>query len=116
MATDFSKVSLGFAEFVSQLIHETFDAILDSQNYQIDRYMEIEDTLNTPNSVFRKKYISDEELNNFQNLILGFSPQKNITLTKEGIDLISSIIDSEGFAKSIKNDELTEFGEKCGPI
>ena len=66
MATDFSKISLGFAEFVSQLMYETFDAILDSQNYQLNKYLELESALNTPNSFFVDKYISEEEFTDFQ--------------------------------------------------
>jgi len=112
MATDFSKVSLGFAEFVSQLIHETFDAILDSQNYQLDKYIELESALNTPNSLFMNKYISNEEYIEFQIALLGFTPTKNIQLTLTNIDILSSIIEKDDFEKSIKKNQLTDFGLK----
>jgi hypothetical protein len=95
MPNDFSKVSLGFAEFVSQLIHETFDAILDSQNYQLDKYNELESALNTPNSLFMNKYISKEEYIEFQISFLGFAPEKSIHLTQANIDLINSIIEMD---------------------
>lgn len=112
MTTDFSKVSLGFAEFVSQLIHETFDAILDSQNYQLDKYIELESALNTPNSLFMDKYISKEEYIDFQIAFLGFTPIKNIQLTQTNIDLISSVIEKDMIEKLIQKNQLTEFGLK----
>jgi hypothetical protein len=50
------EVSLGFAEFVSQLIQETFDAILSSQNYQLERYAELQGRIDLPNANYRQVY------------------------------------------------------------
>lgn len=93
MENEFSKVSLGFAEFVSQLIHETFDAILDSQNYQIDKYLELERALNTSNSEFSKRYLSPEEINEHIIYELGFELNTNLILTDEQIGILSDILD-----------------------
>lgn len=59
---DFKEVSLGFAEFVSQLIQETFDAVLSSQNYQLEKYAELEAKMNLPNNVFAEYYITNEQI------------------------------------------------------
>jgi hypothetical protein len=92
MATDYSKVSLGFAEFVAQLIHETFDAILDSQNYQIDKYLGLEKALNTSIAEFKIKYLSDEELNTFIIDELGFEIKANLILKNEQVLVLNAIL------------------------
>lgn len=110
MSNDFSKVSLGFAEFISQLIHETFDAILDSQSYQLDKYSELQNVLNMSNTVFRKSHISDAEFINFQIETLGFLPKRNSILTQENIAFLKAILGNEDFIKSTRKDYLTDFG------
>ena len=92
MENDFSKVSLGFAEFVSQLIYETFDAILDSQNYQIDKYLGLEKALNTANTEFAKKYLSLEEINEHIFNEVGFDLKANMIMTAEQIGVLSNIL------------------------
>ena len=108
MENNFSKVSLGFAEFVSQLIHETFDAILDSQNYQIDKYLELEKALNTSNTEFAKKYLSPAEIN--ENIVdeVGFELKTNMTLTDEQIGTLSNIL-SKIKSKEIVKSKLTKI-------
>lgn len=92
MENDFSKVSLGFAEFVSQLIHETFDAILDSQNYQIDKYLGLEKALNTSNLDFSKRYLSPEEINEHIIDEVGFELKTYMILTDEQTETLSTIL------------------------
>ena len=58
---DFKEVSLGFAEFVSQLVQETFDAILSSQNYQLERLAEIQTQLDMSIEDFASLFLSDVE-------------------------------------------------------
>lgn len=110
MATDFTKVSLGFAEFVSQLIHETFDAILDSQSYQLDKYLELEKALNTPANLYFENYLSREELFDFEKILLNFVPAKGLSLTQENLKTIEGIIDPSSLPKALKDRNLTEFG------
>lgn len=62
MATDFNQVSLGFAEFVSKLMHETYDALLSTQDHQLERILDQEEMLRWPAEVFRERCVSDEEL------------------------------------------------------
>lgn len=59
---EFSKVSLGFAEFVSKLLHETFDATLSIQQYQLEKFLELEEALNLSTSKFQELYINSEEI------------------------------------------------------
>lgn len=56
------EVSLGFAEFVSQLLHETFDAIMDTQNYQLEKYQELEKMLKLNDEAFKSTFITKEEI------------------------------------------------------
>lgn len=108
MDNDFSKVSLGFAEFVSQLIHETFDAILDSQNYQIDKYLGLEKALNTANIEFAKKYLSPEEINEHILDEVGFELKANMILTDEQIVSLSYIL-SEIESKEVIKSKLNKI-------
>ena len=59
---NFSPVSLGFAEFVSQLIQETFEATLSAQNYQIEKYTELVNSLSLSDERFKEMYLSDDSL------------------------------------------------------
>ena len=77
---DFKEVSLGFAEFVSQLIQETFEAILSSQNYQLEKYLEIESKLNLPNEKFIKEFINVEQIDNKEVLFFGFKLVKQMKI------------------------------------
>lgn len=104
----FSKVSLGFAEFVSQLIHETFDAILDSQNYQIDKYLGLEKALNTSNTEFEKKYLSPEEIKEHIQTEVGFDLKPNMALTDEQIGTLSFIL-SEIESKEVMKSRLNKI-------
>lgn len=67
------EVSLGFAEFVSQLIQETFDAILSSQNYQLERYAELQSRIDLPNANYRQVYNIDSRIQQRLLQILGFT-------------------------------------------
>jgi hypothetical protein len=102
MENDFSKVSLGFAEFVSQLIHETFDAILDSQNYQIEKYLGLEKALNTSILEFKQKYLSDQEVKDFILEELGFELKANIILKVEQLTALNNIFTEIGTSEAVK--------------
>ena len=111
MESDFSKVSLGFAEFVSQLIHETFDAILDSQNYQIDKYLGLEKALNTSNSDYKEKYLGDDEINEFLLEELGFEIKPNLVLNENQAIILNNILSKIESNEMIKSKlTSTQFG------
>ncbi|MEO0580659.1 MAG: hypothetical protein AAF135_00420 [Bacteroidota bacterium] len=62
MADRFEKVSLGFAEFVSQLLQETYDSILSAQNHQLERLVEMDRALNMPTDRFIDRYLSEAQV------------------------------------------------------
>jgi hypothetical protein len=109
MENNLTKVSLGFAEFVSQLVHETFDAIVGSQFYQIDKYAELLAVLNTPNNLFRVKYISDEEFKNFQEMYLGFIAKSNLVVDTK-MEVLKLLFEEIVLSEMIINNKLTGFG------
>mgnify|MGYP000571991115 CR=1 FL=1 len=106
--SDFKEVSLGFAEFVSQLIQETFDAILSSQNYQLEKYAELESKLNLPNRVFVENYISNEEIEAKKTEFFGFKIQKQMLVDENLNNFIIENFDSE--QNLVFNNKLTNLG------
>lgn len=106
------KVSLGFSEFVSQLIHETFDAIVGSQFYQIEKYNEIRDALNTPLQMFREKYINDQEFNEFQVKIFGFTPSIGVVIDENRLSILNAFFTTEDLGKIISNGKINSLGLK----
>ncbi len=113
MDTNFSKVSLGFAEFVSQLVHETFDAIVDSQNYQLEKYLELEEALATSSEdLFRSKYVSEEEIQVFILKNIGFSLSDHNELIENQMVLLREVAKSAEIDDSglFQNKKLTPLG------
>lgn len=110
MSTNFEKVNLGFAEFVSQLIHETFDAILDSQNYQLVKYKELETSLNISDDVFRSLYITNDEIVDYQISNFGSELKVGSNETEDIKQLIPQIMGDEKYTDYVGNKKLTAKG------
>lgn len=112
METEFSKVSLGFAEFVAQLIQETFDAVLESQNYQYGKYLELEEALNTTSdTVFIQKYITQSEIDEQLLGEYGFLPDSKTVLSTDSIKLLKELFrERQDFEKILVKNILTEHG------
>ena len=105
---DFKEVSLGFAEFVSQLIQETFDAILSSQNYQLEKYAELESKLNLPNKVFIENFISIEQIEAKKLEFFGFKIEKQMKVDETLNNFIAENLDST--QNLVFNNKLTILG------
>lgn len=105
---NFKEVSLGFAEFVSQLIQETFDAILSSQNYQLEKYAELESKLNLPDALYRESFISNEHIEDKMLSYFGFKVEKQMIVDQEFNDFISENFDAG--LKVVHNKKLTNIG------
>ena len=106
--SDFKEVSLGFAEFVSQLIQETFDAILSSQNYQLEKYAELESRLNLPHNIFVDNFIGNEQVEAKKIEFFGFKIERQMIID----DNLNSFI-SENFNSTenlVFNKKLTNSG------
>lgn len=112
METEFSKVSLGFAEFVSQLIQETFDAVLESQNYQYGKYLELEEALNTTSdTVFIQKYITEVEIEEQLLQTYGFIPMVKTQLSNDNLILIKELHgEMQDFENMVSKNTLSSFG------
>jgi hypothetical protein len=102
------EVSLGFAEFVSQLIQETFDAILSSQNYQLEKYAELESKLNMANNVYLKNYISEDQIEERKLDYFGFKVEKQMVISEAFNQFINENFESE--KKLVHNNKLTILG------
>lgn len=105
---DFSKISLGFAEFVSQLLHETFEATLSAQNYQIEKYLEIENILKLPNKRFFELYLNKELLEEKTLNVFGAPIVNQMNLSVETISIMEDLFDD--ISKFVKSGKLTVDG------
>jgi len=90
---DFGEVSLGFAEFVSQLLQETFDATLSAQSYQLEKISELESSLNLPNERFREMYLSEDMLLEKELDIFGAKLINQMELSSDVMDIIEGLFD-----------------------
>lgn len=99
----YNKVGLGFAEFVSQLIHETFDAILDSQNYQLEKYLELERALSISIQEFKTLYLNEEEIENYINQKLGFGLLRKMQISAKQADVLNNILKDLDETQNAKN-------------
>lgn len=84
----FNEVGLGFAEFVSQLLNETFDSVLSAQNYQLEKYIELENARNLSTERFFELYMDDEILEQRELDIFGISLLAKKVLSAEVIATI----------------------------
>lgn len=111
--SDFSKVGLGFAEFVSQLLQETFDATLSAQNYQVEKYLELEKALSLSENLFKERYLTDEDISAAELEVFGVSLQNQMTLNDDLLSIIKEIAeDSEEITASeiVSQNKLTSRG------
>lgn len=110
---DFSKVSLGFAEFVSQLLHETFDAVLSAQNYQLEKYSALEKALGTSTLKFKELYITDDEIKEKEIEFFGAALMENMIIPDDMLISLKETVpdfDPEMQDKAIRKGKLTPYG------
>jgi len=105
---DFKEVSLGFAEFVSQLIQETFDAILSSQNYQLEKYVELQSRLDLPHNVFVDNFIGSEQVEAKKLEFFGFKIDKQMVVDENFESFLKDNFDSQ--ENLVFNKKLTTAG------
>lgn len=106
---NYKEVSLGFAEFISQLIRETFDAIVSSQSYQLEKYNELNSKLNMSNESFAEEFIDSEQIEQKIKDVFGKTFSQLEIIEDEIIDFLKSnfvdiselIIEDEGNQFSI---------------
>lgn len=105
---NFNEISLGFAEFVAQLLQETFDAALSAQNHQIERYAELTNILNLSASQYSGLYLTNQDLLNKELELFGLPLKEEIMVTEEMLDRIENLV--EDTSDLIKEERLTSFG------
>ncbi|WP_072680469.1 hypothetical protein [Arcobacter sp. LA11] len=105
----FQKVSLGFAEFVSTLLHDVFDAAIDAQNHQFEKYMELERMIKLSNEEFANLYLSQNEVLNKEEELFSSVLSKKSIITESIYEAIEDNI-TEDINLYVKNKKLTEKG------
>ncbi len=105
---EFKEVSLGFAEFVSQLIQETFDAILSSQNYQLEKYLELQNKLKLSNQAFKKNYISNDDIEDRIIEFFGFKVDEQMLVNEELSLFLENTFEAD--QNLVNNKKLTSIG------
>lgn len=105
----FSEVGLGFAEFVAQLLNETFDSVLTSQNYQLEKYIELENAKNLSNERFFALYLDDSVLSERELDIFGLALQAKMHLSPTILAILDDIFGTE-IKGIVEKDHLTEQG------
>jgi|GEM_PF-4220774 len=107
---DFSRVSLGFAEFVAQLLHETFDAVLSAQNYQLEKYSELEKALSIPNASFSELYITRDEIEQKQLELFGSLLAEKMKVSDVAASVLAGLLADTDMEKAIEKGTLTSYG------
>lgn len=105
---NFKEVSLGFAEFISQLIQETFEAMISAKNYQFEKYSELERILNFSNNKFIEEFVSSNQIDERMLDYFGFNLKSQMTVTS---DLQIFLIEKTEITNGLfVNDKLTNIG------
>ena len=110
---EFSKVSLGFAEFVSQLLHETFDAVLSAQNYQLEKYSALEKALGISTRDFRESFVNDDEIKEKEVELFGAPLSENMIIPDDLLSRVKELVPDFGPEmqdKAIRKGKLTSYG------
>lgn len=105
---NFNQVSLGFAEFVSQILHETFEATLSAQNHQLEKYLELENSLKLSKNRFKELFLTDDSLLEREQDIFGVRLEKSMVLSNDTISTIELLSDDS--ANIISGGKLTQNG------
>lgn len=106
--SNFKEVSLGFSEFVSQLIHETFDAVVSSQNYQLEKYADLQSKLDLSNEMYKEMFISNEEIDSKRLEYFGFDIESQMIVSTQFKNFIAANLVSD--SKLVKGNKLTNAG------
>ena len=101
---EIDKVGLGFAEFISQLLHETFEATLSTQQYQAEKYIELSESLNLSVENMFSRYFDDSDISNWIDQTFGHDVL-NKAIKSEHIELLNSIGITENLQKNRKLSE-----------
>lgn len=108
--SDFKQVSLGFAEFVGQLLTETFEASINAQQYQIQRYTEFESILAKSDAQFLLDHIDGQAIVDREIEIAGAPIARQMELTDEQQAYILELTEAFEDHSIIYQNRLTNYG------
>lgn len=108
--SDFQYVGLGFAEFVGQLMTETFEATLNAQQYQLRRFMELQDAIDLPDEQFLQQYVEDDTILNREILIAGAPLARQMIIPAERQAYILEMTEEFEEESVIYKNRLTNYG------
>ncbi len=107
---DFQYVSLGFAEFVGQLLTETFEATVNAQQYQLRRYAELQAAIDLPDEQFLQQYIDPQFVLAREVQIAGAPLARQMPLSSDRQALILELTEEFEDESVIFKNRLTNYG------
>lgn len=107
---DFQYVSLGFAEFVGQLLTETFEATINAQQYQLRRYAQLQAAIDLPDEQFLLEYIEPQAVLARESLIAGQPIARQMVIVPERQAFILELTEAFEEESVIYKNRLTNYG------
>ena len=108
--SDFQYVSLGFAEFVGQLLTETFEATINAQQYQLRRYAELQAAIDLPDEQFLLQFIDPQLVLTRETLIAGSPIARQMIVPPERQAFILELTEEFEEESVIFKNRLTNYG------
>ncbi|MCA6062131.1 hypothetical protein [Thalassolituus marinus] len=108
--SDFQYVGLGFAEFVGQLMTETFEATLNAQQYQLRRFAELQEAIDLEDDAFLQRYVDPQLVLNREVLIAGAPLARQMVIARERQAYILEITEDYEDETIIYKNRLTNYG------
>ncbi|BCE00065.1 hypothetical protein [Marinicellulosiphila megalodicopiae] len=108
--SDYSEVSLGFAEFVGQLLNETFEATLSAHQHQLDRYQDIRKALALPSVLFVEQFVDQSIIESKEIEITGDVLTRQMPIKDEYVDYILELTEDYEEQTVVYNGKLTNYG------
>lgn len=108
--SDYTGVALGFAEFVGQLLTETFEATVKAQHYQIDRYVELQGMLDLPDEEFLARFVEPQAILDREVMLAGAPIARQMHIADEYQQQILELTEEFEDHSVIYRDRLTNYG------
>jgi len=108
--SEFKQVSLGFAEFVGQLLNETFEATLEAQQHQLRRVAELEAALTLPDELFLHLHVDQDTVLEKEMAIAGAPIARQMLLHDSVQAGILALTEDYEAQSIIYQNRLTNYG------
>jgi|CXWL01.1.fsa_nt_gi hypothetical protein len=110
METDLSQVSLGFAEFVGQVLRETFEAVTGAQAHQTERVTALLEALELSPPEFQAKFLEPQDLQAAEISLFGEALTERMRLTGRIEEQIRRIVPEAELADASARGTLSASG------